>query len=132
MGRNKTPTPILEARGSFIQNPSRVRKNEPKPNGTLGSPPKYLSPEQKKIWKEIAKRLAPGVTAASDRDAFEMMVRLTQQMRNEDETHVFPTTSRNTLISLWSRFAMTPRRPQPCGCGQACRIFVRRLHAPQA
>jgi phage terminase small subunit len=117
MGRNKTPTAILEAKGAFLINPQRARPNEPKGDHPLGSPPKYLSKEQKKIWKEIAKRLLPGVALESDRDAFELMVRLTAAMRHgvkmADGT-IMPAevamkaADRSTLISLWSRFAMTP------------------------
>jgi phage terminase small subunit len=105
MGRNKTPTAILEAKGAFLINPQRSRPNEPKSDRLLGSPPKYLSKEQKKIWKETAKRLPPGVALESDRDAFEMMVRLTHQMRGGLPMMA---AERSTLISLWSRFAMTP------------------------
>jgi hypothetical protein len=105
MGRNRTPTAILEAKGAFNQNPQRKRLNEPTSTRPLGSPPKYLSKEQKKIWKETAKRLPPGVALESDRDAFEMMVRLTHSLRSGLPMMA---AERSTLISLWSRFAMTP------------------------
>jgi phage terminase small subunit len=108
MGRNKTPTAILDAKGAFIINPQRSRPNEPTSDRPLGSPPKYLSKEHKKIWKEIAKRLPLGVLLETDRDAFEMMVRLTYKMRNETAEAPMMAAERSTLISLWSRFAMTP------------------------
>src|SRR5580692_10306016 len=110
MARPRTPTEILDARGSFLtgQNPARAREreNEPKPERPLGSPPKHLSPELKKLWKEIAKRIAPGVAKESDRDAFELMVRLTHNMRMNDI--LMKAADRTALISLWGRFAMTP------------------------
>jgi hypothetical protein len=105
MGRNRTPTSILDAKGAFHQNPQRKRLNEPTSDRSLGSPPKYLSKELKKIWKETAKRLPPGVALESDRDAFEMMVRLTHSLRSGLPMMA---AERSTLISLWSRFAMTP------------------------
>lgn len=105
MARNRTPTAILDAKGAFIKDPQRSRPNEPKSTRPLGKPPKWLSGEQKKIWKEMAKRLLPGVGSASDRDAFEMMVRLTEHMRSGVPMR---SADRQTLISLWSRFAMTP------------------------
>ena len=105
MGRNNTPTAILDAKGAFIANPQRARPKEPKGKGSLGTPPKHLSDEEKKVWKEIAKRIPPGVAFESDRDAFEMMVRLTSRMRAGLEMRA---ADRATLISLWSRFAMTP------------------------
>lgn len=106
MGRNRKPTAILDAVGAFIINPQRKRPNEPKSDRPLGTPPKYLSKEEKKIWKEIAKRLLPGVGLESDRDAFELMVKLTYRMRTNDPNMLGA--DRNLLVSLWSRFAMTP------------------------
>jgi phage terminase small subunit len=113
MGRNRTPTSVLDAKGAFEQNPQRKRPNEPTSTRPLGKPPKYLSKEQKKIWKEIASRLAPGVATEADRDAFEMMVRLTDVQRHGfwfEGVHLLTMKAcdRNTLLSLWSRFAMTP------------------------
>jgi phage terminase small subunit len=119
MARNRTPTAILEAKGSYIINPERKRDAEPKGGGPLGGPPKYLMDEEKKIWKEIAKRLPNGVAFESDRDSFEMLVRLTHVMRYSGKTLTLADESeftvpdmksaeRATLISLWSRFAMTP------------------------
>jgi hypothetical protein len=108
MGRSHVPTAILDAKGSFLKHPDRKRPNEPKSDRPLGAPPKHLNAELKQIWKEIAKRLLPGVATVADRDAFEMMVRLTAQMRNETVENPFPGVLRGNLITLWSRFAMTP------------------------
>jgi phage terminase small subunit len=113
MGRTHTPTAILDAKGSFLKHPDRKRPGEPKPSRPLGPPPKYLSDGLKAIWKEVAKRLLPGVASEADRDAFEMMVRLTATMRDGgtkvgDVVVPMMAAERSTLISLWSRFAMTP------------------------
>jgi hypothetical protein len=108
MARPRTPTALLEVKGAFLPgaNPSRARESEPVSTRPLGNPPKHLSKERKKLWKEIAKRLAPGVAMESDRDAFELMVRLTDRMRTDDI--LMRSADRTALISLWSRFAMTP------------------------
>jgi hypothetical protein len=113
MGRNRTPTAILDAKGAFLANPQRQREAEPMTADaeSLGSPPTRLTKEQKKAWKEIAKRMLPGVVVASDRDAFELMVRLTCRMRDEDRTKeetLMTAAEKTLLVSLWSRFAMTP------------------------
>src|SRR4051812_42554446 len=97
MPRNKVPTAILDAKGSFIQNPSRKRPNEPTGENGLGSPPRYLTDALKKIWKETAVRLLPGVALESDRDAFEMMVRMTETLRSGE---TMMASDRTTLISL--------------------------------
>ena len=64
MGRIPIPTEILDTRGSFLKHPERRRPNEPYETRPLGSPPKYLSDEAKKLWKEIAHNLPPGVGSA--------------------------------------------------------------------
>src|SRR5437667_9262488 len=71
MGRIPQPTAILDAKGAFLTHPERRRPNEPYETRPLGSPPKYLSDEAKKLWKEIAHNLLPGVSKVSDRHAFE-------------------------------------------------------------
>lgn len=113
MARNRIPTAIQDAKGAYIVNPERKRENEPKTVDAelLGSPPTRLTKEQKKVWNEIAKRMLPGVVFASDRDAFELMVRLTVRMRAEDHTKeetLMTAAEKTLLVSLWSRFAMTP------------------------
>jgi hypothetical protein len=113
MGRNRTPTAVLDAKGAFIANPQRQRQAEPTTASSdpLGSPPTRLTKDQKKVWKEIAKRMLPDVVFASNRDAFELMVRLTVRMRAEDhskEETIMTAAEKTLLVSLWSRFAMTP------------------------
>lgn len=113
MPRNRVPSAILDAKGAFIANPQRQREAEPMTAtaGPLGPPPSRLTKEQKKVWKEIAKRMLPGVVFASDSDAFELMVRLTARMRAEDhakEETLMTAAEKTLLVSLWSRFAMTP------------------------
>jgi hypothetical protein len=113
MPRNRVPTEILDAKGAFLANPQRKRDNEPTTASAdpLGSPPTRLTKDEKKVWKEVAKRMLPGVVFASDRDAFELMVRLTVRMRAEDHTKeetLMTAAEKTLLVSLWSRFAMTP------------------------
>jgi hypothetical protein len=106
MARPRTPTAILEARGAFLPgaNPARRRVNEPKPSKPLGRAPKYLNETECAVWAEIAKRLPAGVAMEPDRDAFELLVRLTVKMRAGELSGK----GRGTIITLWSRFGMTP------------------------
>jgi len=76
MGLNRTPTAILEARGSFIghKNRKEARAGEPVVTKKLGVPPKTFSDEQKNLWREFAKMLPPGVATYADRWAAEIVV----------------------------------------------------------
>jgi hypothetical protein len=96
-GRPRTPTSILEARGSFRHNPARgrARENEPRPGDPLGDPPedwverakhsqKYV--ELVKCWSEIATQAAFGVLTSADRSHVEMTCRLMYKIRFEKTT----------------------------------------------
>ncbi len=105
MGRNRTPTALLDAKGTFLVNPQRARPDEPTSDRPLGPPPEYLSDSQKEIWDELAEQVLPGVAFQSDRTAFELLVRLTAKMRDGE---MGKTSDMITLLSVCSRFAMTP------------------------
>lgn len=106
MARPRIPSAILEAKGSFIRDPQRARPSEPTSDKLLGAPPKHLTADEQKVWKEIRRRVLPGVALESDRDAFELLVRLTHQMRTRME--LMKAAELTLLTSLWARFAMTP------------------------
>ena len=57
------------------------RANEPKPTNILGPPPKHLAPTQKKLWKELVKRIPDGVLYDCDTYIVELTVRLIEKMR---------------------------------------------------
>lgn len=105
MGRNKTPTAILDAKGTFLVNPQRARLGEPSSDKPLGEPPTYLNEDQQDLWDELSLDVLPGVALRSDRTAFELLVRLTDAMR---KGLLLKSSEMTTLISLCSPFAMTP------------------------
>lgn len=108
MGRNKTPTAILDAKGAFIHDPQRARVDEPKGGRPLTKkPPKYLQMNEKEIelWKVLHKRLLPGVAFESDEVMFADYVRLTLKWIEREPMMAAERTYR---LSLASRFAMTP------------------------
>jgi phage terminase small subunit len=104
MGRIPVPTEILDARGSFLKHPERRRPNEPQEARPLGNAPMCLTPEQKKLWREIARNLPPGVGKISDRYAFEILVRLPAKERADSINN----NERGQLIKLLGSFGMTP------------------------
>ena len=106
MSRPRTPTELLDVRGSFIANPSReeARRYEPVSDLTLGDPPTRLNADCQAIWYEVAAQMLPGVCKASDRQMFEVLVRLIAKLR----AGTIRMTELTALISLCGRFAMTP------------------------
>lgn len=81
-GIRKHPSQVGEK--SLKKNASRykARLNEPKPVALLGSAPKHLDAEQKRIWEEIVERVPEGILFACDAYVVELTVRLTQKMRD--------------------------------------------------
>jgi hypothetical protein len=69
MGRPRTPTHILDARGSFVRHPERkrFRVGEPVPTGEIGDPHPALNHDEQEAWKELLEILPPGVATNSDR-----------------------------------------------------------------
>ena len=106
MGDNRTPTAVLDARGSKHLKYAADRSAEPTCDRPLGPPSSWLSLEEKKVWRSVAKQVLPGVVTHSDRDAFEMLVRLTYKMRTDFDK--MRGAEMGQLVSLFSRFAMTP------------------------
>src|SRR5215471_8197057 len=106
-GRPRTPTNVLEARGSFKHNPGRKveRKFEPKDLGPLGDPPDTLTPEERSAWNEVVGVCPPGLLTELDRFALEDFVRLLLEAR--DRTRPMRCESRSRFHSLLSHFGMT-------------------------
>ena len=55
------PSSVQDAKGYFDKHKDRARPNEPKPTMQLGSPPKHLTDDQKKLWTEFKRKVLPGV-----------------------------------------------------------------------
>jgi hypothetical protein len=96
----------LESRGSFINHKNRrdARAGEPVVTKRLGSPPKTFTDEQKRIWREFAKIVPPGVATFADRWAVEIVVCGMAKFR----AGTISGTETGHLTSLLSRFGLTP------------------------
>lgn len=78
MSRPRTPTNILELRGSFDQNPARgaAREGEPEAIEPLGDCPARLVDDQAKAWAELVEACHLGVLCRADRHHVELAARL--------------------------------------------------------
>lgn len=106
MGRPRTPSNILDARGAFDKNPNRRRVDEPEPNGDIGEPPERLTEDQRAAWSEIVSTCANGVLCQSDRIAVEVAAVLLAMFRADPSG--IPGAKLARLDSLMARFGMTP------------------------
>ena len=106
MGRNRTPTAILESRGSFINHKNRkeARAGEPIVTKKLGSPPKTFTDEQRELWREFAKMVPAGVATYADRWAVEIVVCAMAKFR----AGTIYGAEIGQLTSLLSSFGLTP------------------------
>lgn len=105
MARPRTPTKVLEIKGSFKKNPNRKRDGEPVPTGGIGAFSEG-SKDRQQIWDEIVGQCAPGVLANADRLALEIAVEYVRQFRVDPVK--FSAARIHVLIALLGRFGMTP------------------------
>jgi hypothetical protein len=118
MPQPRIATSVLEARGAFVKHPerARARRNEPQPTGELGPPPAHMSPKQREIWYELATTIPSGVAAKSDRIAFEIIVHLTEKLRNRQAR----TGELSLLSNLLGKMGMIPAdRSRVSACAPA-------------
>ncbi len=111
MARPRTPTAVLESRGAFVKHPERKRQREgePEPSGPMSQPPSHLSAAEKKVWNELAGKLAPGVAGNSDETAFEVLVCLVANYRKRNRLGLPCVVGElSAMNQLFGRFAMTP------------------------
>ena len=105
----RKPTAVLSLAGRFKKDPKRgrARANEPVDNAPLGDPPEYFQPTERQIWNEIQHQLVDGVALASDRHAFEMLVRLVGLMRTNGIGSL-EGAQLTQMTKLFTLFGMTP------------------------
>ncbi len=107
MGRPRTPTNVLNLKGSFNSHADRkrARENEPKPE-EIEEAPDSLDDDHKVIWYEILESIPVGVIGQSDALALEMLTKLIYIMRYDFSNMSGVQLGRTE--SLFARFGMTP------------------------
>lgn len=109
MARNRTPTNVLELRGSGKNHPERLRERdgEPEPEAGIGPAPAHVSEEEAAIWDELVESIPAGVLGNTDRIALERLTRLVYEARTLPP-QLWSSAREKDLISYLSRFGMTP------------------------
>lgn len=107
MGRNRTPSNVLELRGAFDKNPQR-RREEPKVEKELGPPPEHFDGARRAAWVEIVGHAPEGILTRADRIAVEMLADLLARYRaSMAGAEKFTSADRRDLMALLARFGMT-------------------------
>lgn len=87
MPKPRTPSAVLEARGSFDHNPDRRREDFD--SGAFDKlAPEYFNGAQVEAWDEIVRLLPTSVLQATDRLAVELTARLIARFRSQDDADV--------------------------------------------
>lgn len=103
----RTPTSILEAKGSFEHDPARgrARKNEPKPQAGIGQAPAHLDELHAQVWDEIVGIMPPRVLGNTDRMIMELLCRKVVKMRTEEK---FTAADEAQMRGMLASLGMTP------------------------
>ena len=104
MGRPTQPSAISDAKGYYLKHPERKPVGEPVVTKPLGGPPKHLTDDEKKLWREFAKMVPYGVAKFSDRWAVEKLVRLFDKERKG----TIRVAEGGQLLALFAKFGLTP------------------------
>jgi hypothetical protein len=106
MGRPRTPTRVLDARGAFKKDPQRKRDGEPEVKNPLGAAPDRLTESEQQAWQLIADRAPLGVLTEADGIAVEMAAKMLAAAWADFEGMTDGRLSR--LMSTLGTFGMNP------------------------
>jgi len=108
MPAQRVPVNLLRLRGSIKKNPARLkaRENEAVPKDVLGNPPKHLTKDERKCWRELTSKAPYGVIGTCDSWEVEIASCLMAQYRRSRLD--MPAARLNLLHSIMGRFGFTP------------------------
>jgi hypothetical protein len=106
MAKRKTPTRVLELRGSFKNNPNRQREREPEVTDSLSAPPDDFIPAEAKAWHMIASKAPMGVLTDADWPSVVMAAKLWAEFMADSAG--FNTARLTRLHRILGDFGMNP------------------------
>ena len=107
MARPRTPTDLLEAKGSFMKHPDRKRKDPETPSAMDETPPRHLldRPLTVKVWFEIVST-APKILTGSDAVHVEVLAELLAEFR--EDPWKFPVAKLARMEAMLGKLGMNP------------------------
>ena len=108
MGRPRTPTNVLNARGAFETHSDRrkAREGEAVGDGEIGNAPRTLSKAGKKAWRYLVGQCPEGVLTGADRAAMELVAGAYAEIWNKEKPITIP--HRQTVFAMLGKFGLTP------------------------
>ena len=106
MSRPRTPTKVLEARGSFKRHPERKRHGEPEVTEALGKCPKGFMEDQEGAWCDIVNTAPEGVLTSADSILVEVAALLLAEFRESPVD--FPAAKLTRLEAILGKFGLNP------------------------
>jgi hypothetical protein len=104
VSRPRTPTAVLDARGSFLHDPQR-RRDDPATSGPLPlTAPENLTAPEQAAWVELVSNAPARVLANADYAVVELTAKLIVRMRAD----TLNGTQTGHLIACLGRLGMTP------------------------
>ena len=106
MARHAQPREVAELKGAVAKNPQRYRKQVPKSNLEVGSPPEHMTKEAADCWWEVLAKAIPGTITFADSIVLEVTCNTLAEYREGPKE--FNTTRLNALIGMLARFGFSP------------------------
>ena len=106
MGRPRTATAILDARGAFQKHPERKRVDAVVTSTLPRQAPAELTKQEVKWWHKLKKQIPPSVLTGADQASFHLLVVIWAEFI--EDVNDFPTSKIAQLRGLMGDFGMTP------------------------
>ena len=111
MGR--PPAPLSQITPSSVEHNAaalekRLKRMTTSTVGTLGNPSRWLTKDQKRIWKQLTKA-APGLLGENDRTLLEITCVLKEKL----EKHAANNAQLSQLVSCLNKLVMIPAKRAP-------------------
>ncbi|MCU7916561.1 MAG: P27 family phage terminase small subunit [Candidatus Thiodiazotropha sp. (ex Gloverina cf. vestifex)] len=107
MARPRTPTKVLELKGSFKKDPQRKRESEPSVSHDFDkSAPDHLNEVETGCWDELVKQIPAGVLSASDLTSLEIAAKLLAEWREDSKGMATARIAR--LTNEMGKFGLNP------------------------
>lgn len=106
MARHKTPSNILDLKGSYKTHPERKNDEEPEGLPLNSTPPEYFDAEHIKHWNDLISRVPAGV--ATDSDYYLLVIGAAILSEIEETQGHLPNERIAKFVTISAKLGLTP------------------------